>query len=154
VTGADLDGKGETLTRTWNSHSLMALGPRPQVVDDDLVRIQASRCVDADFDLVCFGGTHHIAKDLTIGQEIYFRGTFRRRISPDHDQPRTCRARSTRVPYYGDGGRSTSTMRSVRHPSAYRAALPGAHRTSSTTRLTGDDNGGKINSTCRGAPIT
>src|SRR2546427_8125800 len=53
---------------------------------------------------------------------------------------------------YGDGGRSTSTMRSVRHPSAYRADLPGAHRTSSTTRLTGDDKGGKINSTYRGAP--
>lgn len=28
------------------------------------------------FDLVCFGGAHHIARDLATGQEVYFRGTF------------------------------------------------------------------------------
>src|SRR5438552_5837634 len=28
------------------------------------------------FDLVCFGGSHHIAKGLATGQEVYFRGTF------------------------------------------------------------------------------
>ena len=28
------------------------------------------------FDLVCFGGAHHIAKGLATGQEVYFRGTF------------------------------------------------------------------------------
>ncbi len=40
------------------------------------IRAIGSAVVSNYFDLVCFGGAHHIAKDLTIGQEIYFRGTF------------------------------------------------------------------------------
>jgi hypothetical protein len=39
------------------------------------------------FDLVCFGGTHHIAKDLATGQEVYFRGTFIQEILERPAQP-------------------------------------------------------------------
>lgn len=28
------------------------------------------------FDLMCFGGAHHVAAGLVVGQEVYFRGTF------------------------------------------------------------------------------
>lgn len=40
------------------------------------IRAIGSTVVTNYFDLVCFGGVHHIAKDLATGQEVYFRGTF------------------------------------------------------------------------------
>lgn len=40
------------------------------------VRLVGARIVTNYFDLVCFGGMHEIAKRLTTGQEVYFRGTF------------------------------------------------------------------------------
>ncbi len=40
------------------------------------IRAIGSAVVTNYFDLVCFGGAHHIAKDLGTGQEIYFRGTL------------------------------------------------------------------------------
>ena len=40
------------------------------------IRAIGSTVVTNYFNLVCFGGTHHIAKELTTGQEVYFRGTF------------------------------------------------------------------------------
>jgi hypothetical protein len=39
------------------------------------------------FDLMCFGGVHHIAKDLATGQEVYFRGTFIQEILERPAQP-------------------------------------------------------------------
>jgi hypothetical protein len=39
------------------------------------------------FDLLCFGGVHHIAKDLATGQEVYFRGTFIQEILERLGQP-------------------------------------------------------------------
>ncbi len=39
------------------------------------------------FDLICFGGVHHIAKDLATGQEVYFRGTFIQEILERPAQP-------------------------------------------------------------------
>ena len=40
------------------------------------IRSIGSTVVTNYFDLVCFGGAHHIAKGLATGQEVYFRGTF------------------------------------------------------------------------------
>ncbi len=40
------------------------------------IRAIGSTVVTNYFDLVCFGGAHHIAKSLATGQEVYFRGTF------------------------------------------------------------------------------
>lgn len=40
------------------------------------IRAIGSTVVTNYFVLVCFGGAHHIAKDLATGHEIYFRGTF------------------------------------------------------------------------------
>ena len=40
------------------------------------IRAIGSTVVTNYFDLVCFGGAHHIAKGLATGQEVYFRGTF------------------------------------------------------------------------------
>jgi len=40
------------------------------------IRAIGSTVVTNYFDLVCFGGAHHIAKGLATGQEVYFRGMF------------------------------------------------------------------------------
>ena len=42
---------------------------------------------DKLLNLVCFGGAHHIAKELTTGQEVYFRGTFMQEALERPGQP-------------------------------------------------------------------
>lgn len=65
----------------------LAVGPRTQTSrksgeDYTVLRVAqniraiGSMVVTNYFDLMCFGGAHHIAKGLGTGQEVYFRGTF------------------------------------------------------------------------------
>lgn len=51
------------------------------------IRAVGSTVVTNYFDLVCFGGAHHIAKDLASGQEVYFRGTFIQEMLERPGQP-------------------------------------------------------------------
>lgn len=94
--GAQMDGPAPALALAARHHRLdenqlsgfgrLAAEPRTQTSrkGDDYtilrvaqnVRLVGARIVTNYFDLVCFGGAHEIAKRLTTGQEVYFRGTF------------------------------------------------------------------------------